>query len=35
MSDSVENAGRVKLKPSPYDEAMRGYLKEEEPDVWH
>ena len=35
MSDSVENIRTLELKPLPYHEAMRDYLKEEEADVWH
>jgi Zn-dependent protease with chaperone function len=29
------NHAKLELKPLPFHEAMRAYLKEEEPDVWH
>ena len=35
MPDSVENIRMLELKPLPYHEAMRDYLKEEEAGVWH
>ncbi len=34
MSDLVEIAATRELKPLPYHEAMRDYLKAEETDVW-
>ena len=35
MADLVEHTAMGELKPLPYHEAMRDYLKEEETDVWH
>ncbi|MGO9110942.1 MAG: M48 family metalloprotease [Thermoguttaceae bacterium] len=35
MSDSAENIGTLEVKPLPYHEAMRVYLKGEESDIWH
>jgi hypothetical protein len=35
MSDPAENKGTLELRPLPYQEALRDYLKEEEPGVWH
>ena len=35
MSDAAPNIDALELKPLPYHEAMRAYLEEEEPDVWH
>ena len=35
MSDLVKIIATRELKPLPYHEAMRDYLREEEPDVWH
>ncbi len=35
MSDVAEIAGTLELKPLHYHEALRDYLKQEEPEVWH
>ncbi len=35
MSDLVKIIATRELKPLPFHEAMRDYLREEEPDVWH
>lgn len=35
MPDSAENTATFELKPLPYHEALRAYLKEEETDIWH
>ncbi len=35
MADPAENNGTLELQPLPYHEAMRAYLQEEEPEIWH
>jgi Zn-dependent protease with chaperone function len=35
MCETAEFPVTLELKPLPYHEAMRAYLKEEEPEVWH
>jgi Zn-dependent protease with chaperone function len=35
MSGSTQYADTFELRPLPYHEAIRAYLKEEEPDVWN
>jgi Zn-dependent protease with chaperone function len=35
MSEPAQSADAFELKPLPYHEAIRAYLKEEEPAVWH
>ena len=35
MSNPANDSGALELKPLPYHEALRDYLRAEEADVWH